>query len=127
MPLPCCQECLKKLLDLTGEQRNRISALLRDEWEKSMPLLKKESEIRQRLHRAEQAASFDESVVRKDAVSLARIETELMGIRARTHAGILSVLTPEQRRLAEKLEPVKEPRHLPPPQGAAPGTSRAEQ
>lgn len=107
MPPPCFQECLKKLLDLTVDQKKRISALLLDEREKSLPLLKREADVRRQLHQAERAASFDESAVRTRADSLARIETELIVLRARTHAGILSVLTPEQRRLTEKLEPEK--------------------
>jgi Spy/CpxP family protein refolding chaperone len=126
-PPPCLLECLKKLLELTGDQRKRIAAFVAEEQENSIPLLKKQSEIRQQLHRAEQAAPFDESVVRKLAGSLAPIETELIVIRARIQNSILSVLTPEQRRLTEKLEPSKDPRQIPPPPGVAPGKTRAEQ
>jgi Spy/CpxP family protein refolding chaperone len=127
MPHPCCRECQKKLLDLTGEQKKRITALVEDERDEVSPLLKKEEELRRQLHRAERAASFDESGVRKVAASLAQIETDLIVIRARTQSKILSVLTPEQRRMTEKLELSKEPRPLPPPQGAVPGKKRAEQ
>jgi periplasmic protein CpxP/Spy len=123
MPSPCFHECLKMLLELTGEQRKRIASLVQDEQENSIPLLKKESEFKQQLHRAEQAEPFDESGVRKLAGSLARIETELIVLRAGIHNRILSVLTPEQRRLTEKLEP----RQFPPPPGVAPGKNRAEQ
>jgi Spy/CpxP family protein refolding chaperone len=107
IPPPCFQECVKILLDLTVDQKKRISALLLDEREKCLPLLKQEAEVRRQLHQAERAASFDESAVRTRADSLARIETELIVLRARTHAGILSVLTPEQRRLTDKFEPEK--------------------
>lgn len=127
MPFPCCRECLGKLIDLTGEQKNRISALLEDERDAVSPLLKREEELRRQLHRTERAASFDESGVRKLAASLNQAETELIVIRARTHNRILSVLTPEQRRLTEKLELSKEPRPLHPPRGAAPVNKRAEQ
>jgi len=127
MPSPCCRECLGKLIDLTGEQKKRISALLEDERNAVSPLLKREEELSRQLHRTEQAASFDESGVRKIAASLTQVGTELIVIRARTQNRILSVLTPEQRRLTEKLELSKVPRPFPPPKGEAPAKKRAEQ
>jgi Spy/CpxP family protein refolding chaperone len=107
MPPPCFQECVKILLDLTVDQKKRISELLLDERKKSLPLLKQEAEERRQLHQSERAASFDESAIRTGAGSLAQIETELIVLRARTNAGILSVLTPEQRRLTDKFEQEK--------------------
>jgi len=127
MPSPCCRECLGNLIELTGEQKKRISSLLEDEREAVSPLLKRGEELRRQLHLTERAASFDESGVRKLAAGLTQIETEMIVIRARTQNRILSVLTPEQRRLTEQLELSREPRPLHPQRGAEPGKKRAEQ
>lgn len=127
MHFPCCRECLVKLVDLSGEQKKRISSLLQEERSAASPLVKKEEELRRQLRRTEQEAHFDESGVRKIAENLAGIEAELMVIRARTQNRILAVLTPEQRRVTEKLELSREPGPSPHQPGPPPNKRRAEQ
>ena len=105
-------------LGLSDVQRAKIERILQAERDKSAPLRKKLEDNRQQLRKAELAAKFDEAAVRTIAARQAQLVTEMMVARARAHNQILSLMTPEQRTIAEKLRPPMEergPGHFPPP------------
>src|SRR6266540_1912129 len=108
---------MAKQLGLSDDQRAKIENIIKGEREKSAPLVQKLQENRKQLRQMEQTPNFDEPAVRKIAESQAQLLTELMVEKARSHNRIMSLLTPEQRVLAEKIEPSRGdrgPGHRPP-------------
>lgn len=94
---------LARILELSEAQKGQIRVILDEEKEKAESRHKKEGELREKLHSAERAATFNEQAVRTAAAALAGLETERIVARARTHYQIGAVLTPAQRSLAERL------------------------
>lgn len=96
---------MAKKLKLTAAQKEKAGAILKAEKERIAPLREKLAENRLKLKEAAQAATFDEAAVRAIATDQAQLEIELTVSRTRLRSQINALLTPEQRELADKLEP----------------------
>jgi periplasmic protein CpxP/Spy len=94
---------LARILELSEVQKGQIHAILNEEKDKEAPRRKKEGELRDALHLAERAATFNEQAVRTTAAALAGLETESIVAHSRTHYRVSAVLTPAQRSLADRL------------------------
>jgi Spy/CpxP family protein refolding chaperone len=94
---------LARILELSEVQKGQIRAIFSEEKEKVAARHKKESELRDALHLAEHAATFNEQAIRRAAAALAGLETEGVVARAKTHYQVDAVLTQAQRSLAERL------------------------
>lgn len=94
-----------KRLGLTEAQKSKIEGILQAERDKSLPLRQKLEDTWNRLRQSEQAATFDEAVVRTIAASQAQLVTEMTVGHARMQNQINALLTQEQRAAAEKFRP----------------------
>lgn len=99
---------LARILELSDVQKGQIRAILGEEKDKVASRQIKEGELRDALHQAERAATFNEQAIRSAATALAGLVTEEIVARAKTHYRISAVLTPAQRSLAERLRLEKE-------------------
>lgn len=93
---------MTEVLGLSAEQQEKIKAIKEEHRNKVAPLRQSLDENRDKLRQAAKAETFDEAAVRNLAASQAASKTELMVERARMQHQIHSVLTPEQRKLAEE-------------------------
>lgn len=100
---------MAEVLGLSDAQQKQIRDIEMSEREKAGPLMKKIGEYRKQLHDAADKTPFDEAAVRSIAARQAQAEVELSVSHARMQNRINSVLTPEQRKLQQKLRPPMEP------------------
>jgi len=96
---------LAEILDLSETQRQQIDELRDAERQKIAPYLKELQENRAAIHELTRTATFDEAAVRKLAAKQAAAKTEVIVAQARTRSQIYALLTPEQRKLADRLTP----------------------
>jgi protein CpxP len=99
-------ERMAEVLGLSAEQQQQIQSIRDEERALVAPLREQLSASREQMETAVKAQPFDEGAVRSLAAAQAGIRTELTVARARMQNRIHSVLTPEQRTLAEKLRPM---------------------
>jgi Spy/CpxP family protein refolding chaperone len=99
-------ERMAKVLDLTAAQKEKVSAVLKAEQEKTEPLRQQLYENRKKIMETAFSGKFDETAVRAIAEKQAGIQTELIVSHARAKSEIHGLLTPEQRTLAQKLGPM---------------------
>jgi protein CpxP len=92
---------LLQKLDLSEEQQKEVQKLTEANREQASTLHKQLVEVGRQMRRAMNPKTFDEKVLRKLAAEKAKIQTELMVNRARTHSKIYALLTPEQQELAD--------------------------
>ena len=104
-------ERMVEVLDLTDTQKEKVSAILKAEQEKTAPLRQQLAENREKMMQTTLSEKFDEAAVRAIATKQAQIKTEMMVSHARAKSEIHALLTPEQRTLAQKLGPMMGPRH----------------
>ena len=104
-------ERMAEVLDLTDTQKEKVSAILKAEQEKTAPLRQQLAENREKMMQTTLPEKFDEAAVRAIATKQAQIKTEMMVSHARAKSEIHALLTPEQRTLAQKLGPMMGPRH----------------
>jgi protein CpxP len=97
---------LGRALDLTPEQKAKIAAIMEAEQPTIRTLRTALREGRQALGEAVRSGAFDEDAVRTIATKQAATLTELMVVGARVESKIYTLLTPEQRTLAERLRPL---------------------
>lgn len=97
-------------LDLTDAQRQQIRTLMESNREQLQPLLERAAQARRALEAAVTADVFDEGTIRSRHAELAAAEVDLAVARARTHADVLQILTPEQRAEQKKIEAQREER-----------------
>jgi len=102
---------MAQVLDLTAAQKEKVSAIVKAEQEKTEPLRQQLFENRDKFRQTTFSEKFDEAAVRAIAAKQAQIQTELMVSHAKTKSEIFALLTPEQRTLAQKLGPMMGPRH----------------
>ncbi|MEZ4598584.1 MAG: Spy/CpxP family protein refolding chaperone [Syntrophotaleaceae bacterium] len=88
-------------LDLTPEQEQQADRLIQANREKVQALRDQMTAVRSKLNQAMNPKTFDEKAVRQAAAEKARIQTEMMVNRAKTHQQIYALLTPEQQELAD--------------------------
>jgi Spy/CpxP family protein refolding chaperone len=94
---------MAEFLELTDKQQEQIKALRKAEREQVAPLREQLRESRAKLRTLAETSPFDEIAVQALANSQAKVRTELIVAHARTRSQIHVLLTPEQRKLAEKL------------------------
>lgn len=105
------QERMAEILGLSAEQQQQITAL-REEGQAAMqPLREALATNRDKVRVLVNAESFDENAVRSLAAEEATTRTELLVLRTRMQQQIKALLTPEQRTLAERLQPGMKGRH----------------
>jgi protein CpxP len=92
---------LVEKLDLSEAQQQQADKIFVAHREQADKLHKQMTEARGKLHQAMNPKNFDEKALRQAAAEKAKIQTELMVGRARTHSQIYALLTPEQQELAD--------------------------
>jgi len=102
-----------RALDLSDAQKQQLETIVKEQRARERAQRDKAEALHEQLHQAERAASFDEAAVRGTANALAALETERIVARIKGRFLILSILTPAQRVLAERLMPQRG--ELPPP------------
>ena len=90
-------------LDLTEEQRSQIRGIMQQHREEFRALRQRVQAARRALDAAVTAPTLDEGAVRAAAAARGEVETDAALTRARVHAEVWQVLTPEQRAKAETL------------------------
>lgn len=96
---------LTELFDLSAEQQVQVKQIITEEHEKAGPYLQLLRGVRDELHAALKPGNFSEETVRQLAGKQAAVKTEMLVCRARAMNRIYALLTPEQQKLADKLEP----------------------
>jgi protein CpxP len=92
---------LTEKLDLSEAQKQEVQKLLEANREQAQGLRGQMKELRRQMRQAMQPKTFDEKTLRRLAADKAKIQTELMVGRARTHSEIYALLTSEQQELAD--------------------------
>jgi Spy/CpxP family protein refolding chaperone len=105
---------MARVLDLTAGQKEKVTAIIKAEMEKTQPLREQLFENREQVMEAVFSGKFDEAAVSALAAKQSSVITELMVSYARAGSEISALLTPEQRTLAKKLGPLMGPgpRHM---------------
>lgn len=101
-------ELMALVLDLNQAQKAQVKNILTAERTAMKPWFKQMWESRRALRQATANGAFDEAKVRALASKVAQAGTELMVSKARVRNQIYALLTPQQKALAEKLEPLLE-------------------
>lgn len=104
----------KNLLKLTDDQEKKIGTIITSEQVKIRPLLQKRDDLHKRLFEIEQAVKLDEKALGSIAGELAKTETELIVSHVKTNRKVSAVLTPEQRKILNKLDRKSKLHHGPP-------------
>ena len=100
------QERMAQVLGLSAEQQQQMTTL-REEGQNAMqPLREALAANREKVRALVNAESFDENAVRSLAAEEATTRTELLVLRTRMQQQIHALLTPEQRALADRLQPM---------------------
>jgi periplasmic protein CpxP/Spy len=84
-------------LNLTDAQRTQIKAIAdahKDEWK---ALFDREREARQGLNAAITADTVDEGLIRQKSAETAIVDADIAIARAKAHAQMLQILTPDQK------------------------------
>jgi Spy/CpxP family protein refolding chaperone len=92
-----------RALDLTEPQREQVRTILEQHRDETRAVAEKARAARERMRRAESAATLDEAELRAAAASLADAQVEGAVLRAKVRGEVLAVLTPEQRQKAEQM------------------------
>lgn len=113
---------MAKVLRLSTSQQARIRDILKAELDEKTSLLKKLSENRKQFRQKTHAATFDEAAVRTLAEKQAQLMAQIIVSPVITRNKIRALLTPEQRDLDERIQPLLErrPQHGPPSCGEEP-------
>ena len=102
-------------LELTEAQRAQVRSLVEAQQAATGPVLDRARTAREALQAAITADTVDEGAIRARSAELASAEADLAVARARLHADITKILTPEQRteleqNLARRTERMQEMR-----------------
>jgi Spy/CpxP family protein refolding chaperone len=101
---------MAEVLKLSDAQKEQVQSVLTAEQERVAPLREKLAENRKALRQAAEAETFDEAAVQSLAATRASLEAEMLVAHARARNQIRTILTSEQRELAEKLKPSRHER-----------------
>ncbi|HEY6008875.1 MAG TPA: Spy/CpxP family protein refolding chaperone [Geobacteraceae bacterium] len=101
---------MAKVLGLSASQQKQIEAILKSDRDKNAALRQKMAANQRRLLEAMRGATFNEATVRAIAANQGELVIETIVAMARKRHQIDAVLTPEQRALAEKIQPLLEGR-----------------
>jgi Spy/CpxP family protein refolding chaperone len=90
-------------LDLSDEQRAEIEAIMTASRDEGGALREQMQELRTAYRETHEPGVFDEAAIRAHAAEVAAIQVEMQVHRARTHADVYNVLTPEQQEELKEL------------------------
>ena len=85
------------VLDLTQAQQDQAKAIMEKEKPVLQPLMKQLMQAHRDMSNLEDSGTFDEAKVRALAAQNTQVMTELFVQKARIHAELMQVLTPEQK------------------------------
>jgi len=85
------------VLDLTQAQQDQAKAIMEKEKPVLQPLMKQLMQAHRDMSNLEDSGTFDEAKVRALAAQNTQAMTELFVQKARIHAELMQVLTPEQK------------------------------
>jgi periplasmic protein CpxP/Spy len=97
-------------LGLSDEQRQEVRRIMELHKAERQAIGERLREARRAQSEAVMAVPVDESAVRARSAELAKVETEAAVLRARMHAEVYNVLTPEQQEKAKALRAEREAR-----------------
>ncbi len=97
-------------LNLTDAQRDQVKSVVDSHGAELRPLAEKAMTTRRALEQAVTADAIDEGAIRAKAADVATVESDMAVARARVHADILQVLTPDQRAKLKELQAEMEKR-----------------
>jgi periplasmic protein CpxP/Spy len=89
-------------LNLTDAQKDQVKGIMDSHRDESRALGDRAMKARQALQAAVMADAVDEGLIRTRAAELATIESDLAVARARIHAEIFRILTPDQQAQARE-------------------------
>ena len=101
---------LARELNITDAQKAQIKTIAdshRDEWKAFGDRARTAHEA---LQQAVTADSVDEALIRQRSAEVAAVEADMAVARARTHAEVFQLLTPEQKTQAKTLQSTREER-----------------
>ncbi len=90
-------------LDLTDTQREQVQAAVKAHEEAFKAMRTRARTAHQALHEATVAVPFDEASIRQRAADVAIVDADSAVLRARVHADVWALLTPEQQQKAAAL------------------------
>jgi protein CpxP len=93
-----------RALDLTDAQREQIRTILESHKNEFKPVAERMIVARQELNDAVTAGVVDEAAIRGAAAKVAAVEADAAVMRAKVHAEVFAVLTPEQQAKARELK-----------------------
>lgn len=91
-------------IDLSDAQRDQVQALVESRRDETKGLADRARTVHEALEVAVTADTFDEGTIRARSVDVASVEADMAIARARLHADILQILTPEQRTRLKELQ-----------------------
>ena len=97
-------------LGLSDEQRQEVRRIMELHKAERQAIGERLREARRAQSEAVMAVPVDESAVRARSAELAKVETDAAVLRARMHAEVYTVLTPEQQEKAKALRAEREAR-----------------
>jgi Spy/CpxP family protein refolding chaperone len=114
-------------LDLTDAQEAQVRSLAETHRAATSTLVERAATAQQALNAAVMSNTLDEAAIRARSAELAAVEADLTVARARLHADIVKILTPEQRtrleemrqRASERMRDRRERRQQAPPAAGA--------
>jgi len=99
-----------RALDLTETQREQVKAAMESHKAEFEAQAKAMQTARQALHAVVTADAFDEAAIRLKSADVAVVEAEGAILRAKVHAEVWALLTPEQQQKAKTLQADREAR-----------------
>ena len=91
-----------KQLNLTDDQKAKMKQIRESFAEQTKPLRQQLQAKRQELRQANEGGTFNEALATQKLTEIAPLEAKLMGVEARQHQEMLSVLTAEQKAQLEQ-------------------------
>src|SRR6266576_6379954 len=114
---------LSDVLNLTKAQQDQAKAIMEKEKPVIQPLMKQLMQTHKDISSLEDSATFDEAKVRALAAQNTQAMTELFVQKARIHAELIQILTPDQKTKLQQLRAKHEARMKNHAQGQAADTT----
>lgn len=99
-----------RALDLTATQREQVKAAMESHKVELETQAKAMQTARQALHAVVTTDTFDEAAIRLKSADVAVVEADGAVLRAKVHAEVWALLTPEQQQKAKTLQAEREAR-----------------
>jgi Spy/CpxP family protein refolding chaperone len=103
--------------ELSDAQREQVRAVMERHEDETRPLREQHRAAQLALEDAIVADSIDEATIRQKSAELSSVATELAVVRARIHAEVMALLTPEQRQQVQERRTQARERRNSVPQG----------